>query len=120
MSGDELTQAEPDTLLAMEKHRLSDQRFPWPDLGRKLTVDLLSGDKREGFHLDMTSSQIKLSKFISKTAPVQVSFWLGLISAVRRIETLTMPRFPPLICIFIERAMEINGLIQFRPSSLTT
>jgi hypothetical protein len=63
MSSDELTQAEADTLLAMEKHRLIEQCFRWPDLGRKLTVDLLSIDKRERFQLDMASSHIKLSKF---------------------------------------------------------
>ena len=63
MSGEEVTQAEADALLAMEKHRMSEQASRWPDLGRKLTVDLLSVDKRERFQLDMTSSQIKLSKF---------------------------------------------------------
>ncbi|MGA9764062.1 MAG: hypothetical protein WCD20_19920 [Rhodomicrobium sp.] len=63
MSSDELTQAEADALLAMQKHRISEHRFPLPDLGRKLTVDLVSVDKRERFQLDMTSSHIKLSKF---------------------------------------------------------
>ena len=42
---------------------LREQRFRLPDLGRKLTVGLLSIDKRERFQLDMTSSRIKLSKF---------------------------------------------------------
>ncbi len=63
MSSDELTQAEAEALLAIEKHRMSEQRFPLPNLGRKLTVELLSFDKRERFQLDMTSSHIKLSKF---------------------------------------------------------
>ena len=67
MSGDEITQAEADALLALEKHRINDQRISLPDLGRKLIVDLLSADKRERFCLDMSSSYVSLSKFTMQT-----------------------------------------------------
>jgi hypothetical protein len=63
VSSDELTQAEADALFAMEKQSTSQQRFRLPELGRKLTIDLLSIDKRERFQLDMTSSHVKLSKY---------------------------------------------------------
>jgi hypothetical protein len=49
MSSDELSQAEADSLLAMEKHRISDVRLLLPDLGGKLSVELQSVDKRDGF-----------------------------------------------------------------------
>jgi hypothetical protein len=64
---DEITQVEADALFALEKHRTTDQRFVLPTLGKKLTVDLLSPDKRERFNLDMTSSYVSLSKFTMQT-----------------------------------------------------
>jgi len=68
VSSDELTQPEADALLAMEKHRVNDDILRFPELGKKLIVNLEivnleSVDGRERFHLDMASSYIKLSKF---------------------------------------------------------
>jgi hypothetical protein len=67
MSSDELSQAEADSLLAMEKHRISDVRLLLPDLGGKLSVELQSVDKRERFYLDTNRSSIKLTKFTVQT-----------------------------------------------------
>lgn len=67
MSRDEITQLEAEALFAMEKHRTSDQHLRLPELGAKLQVDLVSPDKRERFHLDMTSSYVSLSKFTMQT-----------------------------------------------------
>jgi hypothetical protein len=62
MADIDLLQDEADTLIAMEKHRVDDQQwlFPWP--GGRLAVPLTSPDKKENFLLDVTRSQIKLTK----------------------------------------------------------
>lgn len=57
-----LTQADADALLAMEKHRIDDTEHEYPSLGGSLRVPLQSLDKRESFTLDVTRSQIQLSK----------------------------------------------------------
>lgn len=57
-----LTQAEADTLLAMEKHRVDDMVYDYPSLGGALRIPLQSSDKREAFILDITRSYINLSK----------------------------------------------------------
>jgi hypothetical protein len=67
LAKDEITQAEADALFAMEKRRTSSQRLPLPQLGAKLSVDLVSPDERERFNLDLTSSYVSLSKFTMQT-----------------------------------------------------
>lgn len=62
MSDLELTQAEADALMAMEKHRLDDQRYDFPSSGGKLIVPLISVDKRENFTLDISRGRIDLSR----------------------------------------------------------
>jgi hypothetical protein len=57
-----LTQADADALLAMEKHRADDTAYEYPSLGGGLRIPLQSADKRELFTLDVTRSQIKLTK----------------------------------------------------------
>lgn len=57
-----LTQAEADALLAVEKHRVDEERRPLPDLGGGLVVPLMSPDGAESFHLDITRSRINLNK----------------------------------------------------------
>jgi hypothetical protein len=57
-----LTQADADALLAMEKHRVDDTVYEYPSFGGGLRVPLQSGDKRELFVLDVTRSQINLAK----------------------------------------------------------
>jgi len=52
----ELSQAEADALLGMEKHRLSDDKIPFPAPGQNITVELRSTDKREEFLLDVWRS----------------------------------------------------------------
>ncbi len=56
MAENNLTQAEADALMAMEKHRLSDDAVPFPAPGRNLTVELRSTDNREQFLLDVWRS----------------------------------------------------------------
>lgn len=64
---DEPSQAEADALLALEKHRVNDDRVRLPDLGRKLSVELLSTDKRERFNFDMSRSFVSISKLTLQT-----------------------------------------------------
>jgi hypothetical protein len=57
-----LAQEEADALLAMEKRKADDAVYEYPSLGGGIRVPLLSPDKRESFFLDLTRSQIKLTK----------------------------------------------------------
>lgn len=57
-----LTQADADVLLAMEKHKVEDTPYEYPSLGGGLRIPLQSPDKRELFFLDITRSQVVLTK----------------------------------------------------------
>lgn len=57
-----LSQAEADSLFALEKHRVDEQRWRLPDLGGGIIVPLASPDGAENFHLDVTRSRINLNK----------------------------------------------------------
>jgi hypothetical protein len=63
MADIDITQAEADDLLAMEK-RCADEQQQWlfPAAGDNIAIPLTSIDKREHFMLDVTRSQIKLTK----------------------------------------------------------
>ena len=56
-----LTQAEADALIAMEKHRVNEDRHNFPTMGL-LVVPLQSPDKREQFLLDISRGRIDLLK----------------------------------------------------------
>jgi hypothetical protein len=58
----DLTQLEADGLIAMEKHRTDDKEWRFPGPGQRLSIPLTSADKRENFMLDITRSQLKLTK----------------------------------------------------------
>jgi Family of unknown function (DUF6978) len=62
MADIDLTQIEADTLIAMEKHRLDERDWAFPDPGGRLTIPLSSPDRREAFMLDVTRAQVKLTK----------------------------------------------------------
>lgn len=62
MADIDITQAEADALVAMEKQRVDDRQWPFPPPGDRLAIPLTSLDKRENFMLDVTRSQIKLTK----------------------------------------------------------
>ena len=57
-----ISQAEADALIAMEKHRVDNTQWVFPAAGGKLLIPLTSIDKREHFLLDLTRGQIKLTK----------------------------------------------------------
>src|ERR1700674_2577931 len=57
-----LTQAEADGLIEMEKPRVDDEEWSFPSPGERFAIPLVSADKRENFMLDVTRAQIKLTK----------------------------------------------------------
>jgi len=57
-----LTQAEADALIAMEKHRATEDRSDFPMGGQSLVLPLQSSDKREQFLLDLSRGRIDLLK----------------------------------------------------------
>jgi len=57
-----LTQAEADALIALEKHRVNEERSDFPMGGQSLVLPLQSTDKREQFLLDMSRGRIDLLK----------------------------------------------------------
>ena len=62
MADIDITQAEADALIAMEKRCAEDREWLFPAPGDRLAVALTSIDKRENFMLDVTRAQIKLTK----------------------------------------------------------
>ena len=62
MADIDLPQEEADALIAMEKHRADDKEWEFPSPGGRLAIPLTSQDKRENFMLDVTRSQLKLTK----------------------------------------------------------
>jgi hypothetical protein len=57
-----LSQAEANQLLAMEKHSATEEAFDYPYHGGSIKVPLQSPDKREQFILDVSRNQLNLSK----------------------------------------------------------
>lgn len=57
-----LTQAEADALIAMEKHRVNEDRSDFPMGGQSLILPLQSTDRREQFLLDVSRGRIDLLK----------------------------------------------------------
>ncbi|MCC7163592.1 MAG: hypothetical protein IT331_13950 [Anaerolineae bacterium] len=57
-----VTQAEADLLLAMEKHRVDEKDWDYPGFGGYLRIPLISPDKRENFFLDIERNSINLSR----------------------------------------------------------
>ncbi len=62
MADIDISQAEADALIAMEKHFVYENDWTFPAAGERLALELNSTDKRESFALDITRSQIKLTK----------------------------------------------------------
>jgi hypothetical protein len=57
-----LTQAEADALIAMEKHRANEERSDFPMGGQSVVVPLQSEDRREQFLLDLSRGRIDMLK----------------------------------------------------------
>ena len=62
MANVNLTQAEANDLIALEKHRVDRREWFYPHMGGKVTIPLVSWDGRERFHLDLYRGRISLSR----------------------------------------------------------
>jgi len=62
MAAINLTQAEANVLIAMEKHRVNEDRTDFPMGGGSVALLLQSLDKREQFLLDLSRGRIDLKK----------------------------------------------------------
>lgn len=62
MADIELTQAEADALIAVEKVRENNDSVEYPSLGGRVSVPLVSTDKKEHFLLDVSRGRIDLKK----------------------------------------------------------
>lgn len=62
MADIDLSQAEADDLLAMEKHEAGQQVWYYPPPGTSISVPLTSADGRESFLLDVYRAKIALAK----------------------------------------------------------
>jgi len=57
-----LSQAEADALMQMEKYSVSQDRWWYPDSGESVHIPLVSPDRKERFLLDVHRGRIDLSK----------------------------------------------------------
>ena len=62
-----LTQAEADDLLRVDKHRATDADFTFPRPGQSIAIGLKSADGREHFLLDIYKGRIRLKKVSMQT-----------------------------------------------------
>ena len=58
MAESHLTQVEAETLIAMEKSRVDENQWDYPNLGGSLRIPLISTDGREAFSLDIWRARI--------------------------------------------------------------
>jgi hypothetical protein len=58
----DLAQSEADALIVMEKHRIDERVWNFPNPGKKIEIPLTSADKRESFLLGVTRVQVTLNK----------------------------------------------------------
>ncbi len=68
-----LTQAEADALMALEKARIDGTEWKYPDFGGRITVPLVSTDRGEQFLLDLRRARIDLLKGTYQTRGRQVA-----------------------------------------------
>lgn len=57
-----LSQSEANVLIAMEKIKVDDQRWDYPGFGGRISIPLVSKNKRENFILDIRRGKIDLLK----------------------------------------------------------
>ena len=62
MTETNLAQAEADTLIAIEKHRVNEELSDFPADGEAVVLPLQSVDRREQFLLDLSRGRIDLRK----------------------------------------------------------
>jgi hypothetical protein len=104
-----LTQAEADALIAIEKKRADDSDYFFPPPGGRIAIPLASPDKRESFMLDVTRAQIKLTKATTKIGPGRRWFSCDWIWTGHLIATPMIRKFPAPTCTRTVKATGTNG-----------
>jgi hypothetical protein len=89
MSANDMTQAEADALMAMEKHRIDDRVWTYPRGGVAEAILLVSSDKREEFLIDLSRGSINLMKVKYQERARQVEVLVRLIWEGRHTEIRT-------------------------------
>lgn len=110
----DLTQAEADALLAMEKRSEDSETKDFPTSGERIEVSLVSMDKRERFFLDISRSRIEISRGTYQNRGRQVIVLARLDfggKPHRNPDDEELPT-PHLHCI--GKDMALNGRFQFR------
>ena len=72
MADADLTQAEADYLIALDKYAVDRRQCPYPSRGGKISVPLRSADHREVFRLDLRRARIDLFKSTHQARARQV------------------------------------------------
>ena len=72
MADSNLSQAEADVLITIEKIRTDENEHDYPGPGGKLLIPLTSRDKKENFILDVTRSRINLAKVTQQNRARQI------------------------------------------------
>ncbi|HJD66943.1 MAG TPA: hypothetical protein LFV66_00435 [Rickettsia endosymbiont of Bembidion lapponicum] len=62
MSEYEITEQEAEFFLNMEKIKVNNKEWDLPDLGRKISVPIISLNKKEHFWLDISRKRVNLKK----------------------------------------------------------
>lgn len=105
----DISQAEADALIAMEKHCAENKKSRlFPEPGGRLSIALVSPDKRENFVLDVTRAQIKLTK-ATLTERDRPSSSCVLTLMARRTRTPTIQEFHVHTCISTAKGTALNG-----------
>jgi len=111
-----LTQADADVLLSMEKHKVDDTPYEYPSLGGGVRIPLQSLDKRELFFLDITRSQVVLTKgtYQNRARGVAILARLDFGGALTAILMTRKSRVRT--CTSIGKGTEIDGRFRYHPS----
>ena len=97
-----LTQTEADALLALVKHRVDTTAWDYPSPGEKVSIPLVSVDRRESFLLDLSRGRINLAKGTYQSRGRQVVI----------LARLDFGGPPHRNCISTARDTETSGLSQ--------
>src|SRR4030042_2496894 len=86
MNDIDLTQEEANELIAMEKHRVDNKEYLFPQTGGSLNIPLHSIDKRENFFLDIYRGRIDTLKvkYQNRTRQIVILLRLDLRGAPHR------------------------------------
>ena len=112
MADIEITQAEADSLIAMEKRFVDDRDWTFPSAGERKALALTSLDKRENFTLDVTRAQIKLTKATYQNRARQAIVLMRLTLAVHHTEIQTAPKLSAHTFILTGRVSATSGRAQ--------